>query len=211
MDICRINEYSFIMAKSVDQSKLERIREASVKVISRHGITGSPVSAIAAEAQVSVGYLYRYYPSKEVLIDDILSNALNVLTDRVNLLMENAGSIEGLVKGMVEYIIEGATREESKYKFMIMLLNDFSVKIHPETVARIKDIAGIVKERFDGSLEAGLTTDDLYLALVAIPLQYLAAGFRFGFDDSPRNREELIEKITSNSICVLKMKNNIMK
>lgn len=52
------------MAKKVDQTKIERIRNASVEVISEHGILGGSVASIAERADVSVGYLYRHYPGK---------------------------------------------------------------------------------------------------------------------------------------------------
>ena len=45
------------MAKKVDQTKIERIRNASVEVISEHGILGGSVASIAERADVSVGYL----------------------------------------------------------------------------------------------------------------------------------------------------------
>ena len=47
------------MAKKVDRTKIERIRDASVEVISEHGILGGSVASIAERADVSVGYLYR--------------------------------------------------------------------------------------------------------------------------------------------------------
>ena len=65
------------MAKKVDQTKIERIRNASVEVISEHGILGGSVASIAERADVSVGYLYRHYPGKTELINDLLENALN--------------------------------------------------------------------------------------------------------------------------------------
>ena len=45
------------MAKKIDTSKIERIRQASVEIISECGITGSSVAAIAQRAVVSAGYL----------------------------------------------------------------------------------------------------------------------------------------------------------
>lgn len=48
------------MAKKIDTSKIERIRQASVEIISECGITGSSVAAIAQRAGVSAGYLYRH-------------------------------------------------------------------------------------------------------------------------------------------------------
>ena len=45
------------MAKKMDMTKLDRIREASVEIISEHGILNSSVASIAERAGVSVGYL----------------------------------------------------------------------------------------------------------------------------------------------------------
>lgn len=50
--------------KKVDQTKIERIRNASVEVISEHGILGGSVASIAERVDVSVGYLYRHYRVK---------------------------------------------------------------------------------------------------------------------------------------------------
>ena len=54
------------MAKKMDMTKLDRIREASVEIISEHGILNSSVASIAERAGVSVGYLYRHYPGKVI-------------------------------------------------------------------------------------------------------------------------------------------------
>ena len=64
------------MAKKMDMTKLDRIREASVEIISEHGILNSSVASIAERAGVSVGYLYRHYPGKVDLINDLLEDAL---------------------------------------------------------------------------------------------------------------------------------------
>lgn len=69
------------MAKKMDMTKLDRIREASVEIISEHGILNSSVASIAERAGVSVGYLYRHYPGKVDLINDLLEDALRTITD----------------------------------------------------------------------------------------------------------------------------------
>ena len=71
------------MAKKMDMTKLDRIREASVEIISEHGILNSSVASIAERAGVSVGYLYRHYPGKVDLINDLLEHALTTITDRI--------------------------------------------------------------------------------------------------------------------------------
>ena len=132
------------MAKKVDQTKIERIRNASVEVISEHGILGGSVASIAERADVSVGYLYRHYPGKTELINDLLENALNAITDRIHALIRETDDIERIVGGIVGFLIESAADNPAKHKFLIMLLNDFSVEIKPESRKRIIEIGEVL-------------------------------------------------------------------
>ena len=120
------------MAKKMDMTKLDRIREASVEIISEHGILNSSVASIAERAGVSVGYLYRHYPGKVDLINDLLEDALRTITDRIYALADETNDIRKIVRGIVEFIIESAATNRPKHKFLIMLLNDFSVEINPD-------------------------------------------------------------------------------
>ena len=104
------------MAKKVDQTKIERIRNASVEVISEHGILGGSVASIAERADVSVGYLYRHYPGKTELINDLLENALNAITDRIHALIRETDDIERIVGGIVGFLIESAADNPAKIK-----------------------------------------------------------------------------------------------
>ena len=133
------------MAKKMDMTKLDRIREASVEIISEHGILNSSVASIAERAGVSVGYLYRHYPGKVDLINDLLEDALRTITDRIYALADETNDIRKIVRGIVEFIIESAATNRPKHKFLIMLLNDFSVEINPD----IRELP--VKFRVDGS------------------------------------------------------------
>ena len=128
------------MAKKMDMTKLDRIREASVEIISEHGILNSSVASIAERAGVSVGYLYRHYPGKVDLINDLLEDALRTITDRIYALADETNDIRKIVRGIVEFIIESAATNRPKHKFLIMLLNDFSVEINPDIRERIRSI-----------------------------------------------------------------------
>ena len=126
------------MAKKMDMTKLDRIREASVEIISEHGILNSSVASIAERAGVSVGYLYRHYPGKVDLINDLLEDALRTITDRIYALADETNDIRKIVRGIVEFIIESAATNRPKHKFLIMLLNDFSAQINPDIRERIR-------------------------------------------------------------------------
>lgn len=193
------------MAKKIDTTKLDRIREASVEIISESGILNCPVASIARRAGVSVGYLYRHYPSKVELINDLLEEALNAIAGQIDTLMAGSSDIRTIVNGIVSFIIESAEKNRAKHKFLIMLLNDFSVGIKPETQRRIREIAHKLIETGQKNkvLRNGISANDLYLALVGIPMQFLAAEYRFDFGERQSGREELIRRITDVSLNLI--------
>lgn len=75
-----MNEYSFIMAKQIDITKIEAIKTATIKIVVTHGIAGASISLIAKEAGVSDGYLYRHYSGKRELIADLFTQRFNYYT-----------------------------------------------------------------------------------------------------------------------------------
>lgn len=195
------------MAKKVDRTKIERIRDASVEVISEHGILGGSVASIAERADVSVGYLYRHYPGKTELINDLLENALNAITDRIRALIRETDDIERIrPAAIVGFLIESAADNPAKHKFLIMLLNDFSVEIKPESRKRIIEIGEVLLEtgQKNRTVRGDISVNDLYIALVGIPMQYLASRYRFDFDGRPCDTQELIRKITRVSLSAIR-------
>jgi AcrR family transcriptional regulator len=53
------------------KDKRKAILDAALKLIAENGFHGTSVSQIAAEAGVSVGTIYRYFESKDKLIDEL--------------------------------------------------------------------------------------------------------------------------------------------
>jgi AcrR family transcriptional regulator len=53
------------------KDKRKAIMNAALKLIAKNGFHGTSVSQIAAEAGVSVGTIYRYFESKDKLIDEL--------------------------------------------------------------------------------------------------------------------------------------------
>lgn len=57
--------------------KRQRIIQAALHVFAEHGLHGTPVPPIASEAGVGVGTLYRYFASKEALINAVFRDSKN--------------------------------------------------------------------------------------------------------------------------------------
>lgn len=194
------------MVKRIDTSLIERIRQASVEIISEKGITGSSVASIAKRAQVSAGYLYRHYPSKEDLVNDLLNDSLHTIAEKIDELIRQNDRIENIVEGIIGFILESANTNPHRIKFVIMLLNDFSIPNKPsvrEQIIRIGETL-IEKGRESGSIRNEITVEDFYIALVGIPLQYLATRFRFNFGPQDYNLDAETRKITELSMCAIK-------
>lgn len=66
--------------------KRQRILEAALKVFASRGVNGTPVPPIAREAGISVGSLYRYFESKEALVNTLFRETKQLLAEQ---LLEN--------------------------------------------------------------------------------------------------------------------------
>ena len=61
------------------KTKKERIMYATLKLITEHGCHATPVSMIASEAGVGAGTIYRYFESKEAIINELYDVILKEL------------------------------------------------------------------------------------------------------------------------------------
>ena len=167
------------MSKRIDTSKIERIRDAAVEIISEQGITNCSVAAIAAKAGVSVGYLYRHYSSKEEFINDMLELYFNVINEKISSLIAERNGVEQIVKGIILHILKTAEEKEALIKFLIMLLNDFSVTIRPSLTARVdalaEELMHMIRETPD--IRQDLLPEDLFHVMISLPMQYLSIHY----------------------------------
>ena len=70
-----------VPADNKEARKGDQIIQAALRVFAEHGLHGTPVPPIAAEAGVGVGTLYRYFDSKETLVNAVFKSAKSKLKD----------------------------------------------------------------------------------------------------------------------------------
>lgn len=71
-----MNEYLFTYLRPVkikDQSKIEHIYDATLKLVKTKGLAGITMNEIATSAGLATGTLYIYFDSKEDLINEVFS------------------------------------------------------------------------------------------------------------------------------------------
>jgi AcrR family transcriptional regulator len=88
----------------------ERILEAARRLVSRGGLREARMGAVATEAGLSTGALYRYFPSKADLFVDVLNAAVDreiVILDRI---VDAPGSARERLQDAVACFVRRALR-----------------------------------------------------------------------------------------------------
>ncbi|MDT7674880.1 MAG: hypothetical protein QOD82_2782 [Pseudonocardiales bacterium] len=72
---------------------LERIIEAGTRVLSEHGYDGASTNRIAAEAGISSGSLYQYFPNKDAIVTAVLERFSDQLVARIDAQLARAATM----------------------------------------------------------------------------------------------------------------------
>ncbi|EKF72909.1 AcrR family transcriptional regulator [Alcanivorax hongdengensis A-11-3] len=78
-----MNQAHFASPALKEAPKHERIIQAALRVFAEHGLHGTAVPPIAAEAGVGVGTLYRYFDGKEALINAVFRDTKQRLQEHL--------------------------------------------------------------------------------------------------------------------------------
>lgn len=103
------------------ENQRRRILDAAIRSFARGGFHGAGMQAVCAEAGMSPGALYRYFPSKEAIIEAIVER------DRAEIPAQLAPLLEA--EDVVSALIESARR------FLVGNLKPESLPLFPELFA----------------------------------------------------------------------------
>ena len=68
---------------------MQSLQEATMRVISRKGISGATMQDIAEEAGVAKGTIYLYYRDRDELVEKTFENAVHLLHSRIDEVLDN--------------------------------------------------------------------------------------------------------------------------
>lgn len=82
-----------------------QILAAAIQVLERKGSQGMSMQAVANEAAVSVGLIYKHFGNKEALVKEVVLDVLGAVRDRIPAAVEAAGTdpVEQVAAGFAEY------------------------------------------------------------------------------------------------------------
>ena len=155
----------------------DRLLEVAARALSQDGPEVS-LDAIAKEAGVGIGTLYRHFPTREALVEATYRNELARLCDSVDDLLDRLPADRALRSWMDRFVDYMTTKRGMKDALRALIAsggNPFSESRHRLTAAltRLLD-AGAA----DGSLRADVAADDVLVNLSGISLATADPGQR---------------------------------
>lgn len=165
------------MARVTDPEKLNRIKESTMNLIVRNGYNGITIAAIAGEAQVSAGYLYRHFKGKDELINFLVSESFESLRGTVSHLLDENTDITTVVLYYFGALFDMANTAPIKSRFISILYRDarFREEARGQSILRIPDIAEkLLKKGIEtGEFNPQTTVSDIMLFLLNLPIDYM--------------------------------------
>jgi AcrR family transcriptional regulator len=149
----------------------ERVLAAAVSAMLREG-RNVPLAAIAAEAGVGVGTLYRHYPDREALLQALEHRAYTLLSQTlVDIQQEGLSGIDA-VREYLSRTVAVADQLVLPLHGAPPLLTDAAVQARQDINDRLTEF--IVRGRADGSIRAAVTATDviIFSALLTQPLTH---------------------------------------
>jgi AcrR family transcriptional regulator len=100
--------------------KARLILDAALRVFARHGVHGTAVPPIAEEAGVAVGTLYRYFDSKEALVNAVFRDTKSLLGRRLLDGLDPGASPRELFVTLWDRLADFAINEPEAFQFLEM-------------------------------------------------------------------------------------------
>jgi AcrR family transcriptional regulator len=194
------------MARLIDETKIERIRNTTIEMVVNKGFGGASISEIAKKAGVAEGYLYRYYKGKTELVDDLLFSNLNELIDKLEELLGDLHSVKDIFEQLIRVLFEIANKYPGRVKFLFVLMHDYNFTLQDTQRKRILDLCKRVKEKglITKEIKKTIDEEEIFLLGFTYPIEFINLRFKNLFNRTALGEKE-IQKVLN--VCVNAIKN----
>jgi TetR/AcrR family transcriptional regulator, repressor of fatR-cypB operon len=181
------------MARLIDESKIERIRTATIEMVVNKGFSGASISEIAKKAGVAEGYLYRYYKGKTELVDDLLFSNLDELINKLEEFLDDLHSISDIFEQLIRLLFEIANKQPERVKFLFVLMHDYNFTIQDNQRKRIFDLCKRIKDKGLLTKEISKSTDEeeIFLLGFTYPIEVINLRFKKIFNHTELGEKEI--------------------
>ena len=197
------------MLKRTDKRALKResIIQVALQLFSLHGFHKTTIPDIASKLQMSVGNLYNYFSSKDVLAKEIIKYTSEVLGDEIRLINMKSISSEEKIHQIVEvYFTMTIEKPEMIEYFLRVYLSHREVfKDGCEGMTCVSGFMTEIMIFFDDGVASGELRNQDFFSAFGLFMGYLGGMvFLKGEEILPRELEEYIDDISHNIYNALK-------
>ena len=137
------------------QDKRVRILEAALKVISDKGYESSTIEMIAEQAGVSKGSVYRYFPSKENLVTELINAMFDKLADKMNDEMHEDMDGLGIIQLHIQSYLEFMEENKEFYNMVLNARNVMGPAARAQYYTRVLEHAPVMKHKIVEAAQEG--------------------------------------------------------
>lgn len=187
--------------------KRESIIQAALQLFSRNGFHKTTIPDIAAKLQMSVGNLYNYFSSKDILAQEIIKYTSEALGEKIRVVNMLDVSAEEKIHQIVDiYFTMAKEKPEMIEYFLRVYLSNREV--FSDGCEGIVCVSGFITEImifFDDSVSSGELRDQDFFSAFGLFMGYLGGMvFLKGENVLPKGIEHYIDDISRNIYNALK-------
>ncbi len=182
------------MARAIDATKIERIKQATLQMVVEKGFGGASISEIAKLAGVAEGYLYRHYTGKTELVKDLLFQNLNEIVDVLENFLGEQYSVKEVFEKLLRILFRFANETPERIKFLYVLMSEYKFTIENAQRERIYDLCIRIREKgiLSGEIEKGIGEEEIFLMGFMYPIQFINLRYKSFFNRTELGENEII-------------------
>jgi len=195
--------------KSSDKKaqKRESILQASLRLFSKNGFHKTTIPDIAKELNMSVGNLYNYFKSKDILAKEIIKYTSQILGQEIQKINNLNISTKEKIKEIVSLYFKMAKERPEMIEYFLRVYLSHR-EVFNDGCEGMLCVSGFVTEImifFDNGVESGELRDQDFFSAFGLFMGYLGGMvFLKGENILPKDLEEYIEDISINIYNALK-------
>lgn len=174
-----------------DKLAADNLMLAASRVVGRKGYKGASIARIAEEAGISIGHCYKFFPSRDAILENLILWVLDKFEDFAEKKLSKT-------KTYMEFEHEALNQYfkfQRKYPFFITILRDSEVET-PDTWREFSDrrfhrYVDALTEAFDKGEIAGFERDQL--PHISKMLSAVRRSIVFGYPDQTPERDIAIQ------------------
>ncbi|WP_321370892.1 TetR family transcriptional regulator [uncultured Draconibacterium sp.] len=169
------------MARITDQTKIERLKQSTMKLVVDNGFGGASVALISKDAQVASGYFYMHYKGKYELVNTILQEVYSEVFGMFEKLIGQGEPFHVTIENIIRHFVELANKEPIRVKFLYVLTNDYNFVIDKHIQGNTQMLLEKLMEmgRSRNELDKTLIVSDLYLILIITTIQFINQKYKY--------------------------------